>query len=72
MAGVVWGEPLFLMTTNSKLTHTISGRVVAETQQKDAMLRIVFADGSAMEIKLEDAASSVMVRSAAGQMEYSD
>lgn len=60
------------MGTNKKLTALVAGRAVKEVHQQDAALEIAFADGSILRIKLEDPASSVMLRNAAGQLEYTD
>jgi hypothetical protein len=40
--------------------------------QEGAALSVEFTDGSVMRIKLEDPASSVIVRNASGQLEYAD
>ena len=60
------------MPTNQKLTHVIQNRVVEKVWQEDQILYLDFTDGSTMQIKLEDPASSVMVRDAAGKLEYAD
>jgi hypothetical protein len=60
------------MAPNQKLTHVIAGRTVADVQQDDAVLTLVFSDGSKAQIKLEGATSSVMVRDGGGKQEYSD
>jgi hypothetical protein len=63
---------LYIMNVNSKLTRTIETRVVRQINQEGFSLHVVFTDGSVLQIKLEDPASSVMVRGAAGQLEYAD
>ena len=60
------------MAANQKLTHVIQNRVVAKVRQDDTKLYLDFTDGSAMEVKLEDPGSSVMVRGAGGELQYSD
>ncbi len=60
------------MIPNHKLTRIIAGREIAQTMQEGAALSVEFTDGSVMRIKLEDPASSVIVRNASGQLEYAD
>jgi hypothetical protein len=60
------------MSTNQKLTHVIENRVVQKAQQEENVLYLDFTDGSTMQIKLEDTASSVMVRDSVGKLEYAD
>jgi hypothetical protein len=52
------------MSTNQKLTHVIQKRIVRKVRQDDKILYLDFDDGSTMQMKLEDPASSVMVRDA--------
>ena len=60
------------MPANQKLTHTISNRQVEKVRQDGDTLRLDFADGSTMEIKLAGPTSSVMVRDKEGKLEYTD
>jgi hypothetical protein len=60
------------MAANQKLAHVIAGRTVAKVQQSDAVLTLEFSDGSSVQIRLEAATSSVMVRDAGGKLEYAD
>ena len=60
------------MAANTKLTRVIENRVVAKARQQDKTLWLDFTDGSTLEIKLDDPASSVMVRGAAGELQYAD
>lgn len=60
------------MPANQKLTHTIASRVVDKVRQEDAVLYLDFTDGSTMQIKLADPASSVMIRDKSGKLEYAD
>lgn len=60
------------MTVNQKLTHTIANRVVSQIHQDGKIFQMVFTDGSTLQIKLEDPASSVMLRAASGELQYVD
>jgi hypothetical protein len=60
------------MFPNQKLSHVIAGRTVLTVQQADALLTLKFSDGSTVQIRLEAATSSVMVRNACGMLEYAD
>jgi hypothetical protein len=60
------------MAANQKLTHVIAGRAVSGVRQDGAILHLDFADGSTIQVKLADPASSVMVRDKDGKLEYAD
>jgi hypothetical protein len=60
------------MHANQKLTNAIAGRTVSGVGQQEAALSIEFSDGSTLQIKLADPASSVMLRDRAGKLEYAD
>jgi hypothetical protein len=60
------------MTSNAKLTRTISQRVVKKARQDAATLYLDFVDGSTMQIKLAGPTSSVMVRNKDSVIEYAD
>jgi hypothetical protein len=57
---------------NQKLTGVIAGRAVVGVRQDGAVLHLDFADGSTIQVKLADPASSVMVRDKDGKLEYAD
>jgi hypothetical protein len=60
------------MHANQKLTAVISGRAVTGVRQDGPTLNLDFSDGSTLQIKLADPASSVMLRNKQGKMEYAD
>jgi hypothetical protein len=60
------------MAANQKLTHVIAGRAVSTVRQDGAVLHLDFADGSTLQVKLADPASSVMLRDKDGKLEYAD
>lgn len=60
------------MAANQKLTQVIAGRAVSAVRQDGAVLHLDFVDGSSMQVKLADPASSVMVRDKDGKLEYAD
>ena len=60
------------MAVNQKLTHTVGGRSILQIDQTGTTLEVTFTDSSTMRIRLEDAASSVMVRASSGELEYAD
>lgn len=55
-----------------RAAHVIHNRVVEKVRQEDHVLYLDFTGGSTMQIKLEDPASSVMVRDGSGKLEYAD
>jgi hypothetical protein len=61
-----------LMHSNQKLTSVIASRAISGVRQDGPTLNLDFADGSTLQIKLADAASSVMLRDKQGKMEYTD
>jgi hypothetical protein len=60
------------MHANQKLTLIVAGRVVSGVRQEGEALYLDFSDGSTLQIKLADPASSVMLRDKAGKLEYAD
>jgi hypothetical protein len=60
------------MHANQKLTAVIAGRTVSGARQDGPALYLDFADGSTLQIKLADPASSVMLRDRQGKLEYAD
>jgi hypothetical protein len=60
------------MHANQKLTNEIAGRTVSGVRQDGPALSIEFSDGSTLQIKLADPASSVMLRDRQGKLEYAD
>jgi hypothetical protein len=60
------------MHANQKLTSVIAGRAVSAVRQEGPTLDIDFSDGSTLQIKLADPASSVMLRDKVGKLEYAD
>jgi hypothetical protein len=60
------------MALNQKLTHVLAARVVEKVRQEGVVLYLDFADGSSLMIRLEDQASSVMLRDAKGDLQYAD
>jgi hypothetical protein len=60
------------MHANQKLTLIAAGRVVSGVRQEGEALYLDFSDGSTLQIKLADPASSVMLRDKAGKLEYAD
>jgi hypothetical protein len=60
------------MAANQKLTHVIAGRAISAVRQEAAVLHLDFADGSSLQVKLADPASSVMLRDKDGKLEYAD
>lgn len=54
------------MHANQKLTNKIAGRTVSGVRQDGQTLNLDFSDGSSLQIKLADPASSVMKVSYAG------
>jgi hypothetical protein len=61
-----------MSAVNQKLTHVLQNRIVAKARQEDKTLYLDFTDGSTLEIRLEDPASSVIVRGSGGDLQYAD
>ena len=61
-----------MMRTNLKLSNLLRGRAVTGVLQEGKELWVKFQDESVLRVKLEDEASSVMVRNGAGELEYAD
>ena len=60
------------MRTNLKLSNLLRGRAITGVLQEGQELWVKFQDESVLRVKLEDEASSVMVRNGAGELEYAD
>jgi hypothetical protein len=60
------------MHANQKLAPAIAGRTISGVRQEATALYLDFSDGSTLQVKLADPASSVMLRDKLGKMEYAD
>jgi hypothetical protein len=60
------------MHSNQKLIPIIAGRVISGVRQDAAAIYLDFSDGSTLQIKLADPASSVILRDKVGKLEYAD
>jgi hypothetical protein len=55
------------MHANQKLANVIAGRTVSGVRQDGSTLNLDFSDGSTLQIKVADPASSVMLRDKQGK-----
>lgn len=66
------GSTMKIKTALSEIPAGLKSSTVKAVHQKDDLFQFEFEDNSIAEIKLAEAASSVMLRDGKGVMEYAD